>query len=303
MLCAEQRYTECAAAAAAVTAAAALYAAVSLTTATATRPHTLQNIATSKAAMFDGLLPALAEALERASTTTGPTTPRSAAPAALRETAAQLRVACLKLIKSTSPAASYFVHVLCIRILRYGLHQRSHAHIATFTVCCTCVPLQVAPKVTPMLQRLCDAVARNGGEDKARAAADANPAIKGRLYIRSGTSSSSTSSAVSATAARSALAAAANGISSSSSGSGRRASVGGSGSSSAPLGAAALVLACLKKMPPPPPGHTQHETEGLTAGAAVVTTARAWHGRGCTAQCSLTLLNGVICLIWQAAQQ
>jgi hypothetical protein len=52
--------------------------------------------------MFDGLLPALAEALERASTTTGPTTPRSAAPAALRETAAQLRVACLKLIKVTA---------------------------------------------------------------------------------------------------------------------------------------------------------------------------------------------------------
>jgi hypothetical protein len=72
--------------------------------------NALQNIATSKAAMFDGLLPALAEALERASTTTGPTTPRSAAPAALRETAAQLRVACLKLIKVTAYYCLY-MHV------------------------------------------------------------------------------------------------------------------------------------------------------------------------------------------------
>ena len=38
---------------------------------------------------------------------------------------------------------------------------------------------QVAPRATPMLQRLCDAVASNGGEDKARTAADANPAVKG----------------------------------------------------------------------------------------------------------------------------
>lgn len=80
--------------------------------------NALQNIATSKAAMFDGLLPALAEALERAtSTTAGPTTPRSAAaPAALRETAAQLRVACLKLIKVTVTTYAANVHVLLMAL-------------------------------------------------------------------------------------------------------------------------------------------------------------------------------------------
>ncbi|CAM9498530.1 unnamed protein product [Chrysoparadoxa australica] len=104
--------------------------------------NALQNIATSKGSMYDELLPAIVEAMEKASGQTQGKGSRSGSqasiPPGLHDAASQLRSACVKL-------------------------------------------LRLAPGPSEMVQRLAHAVMRSGNDSQARAAVDSNSRIRGSI--------------------------------------------------------------------------------------------------------------------------